>query len=61
MASAPTSHSSSVWPSAATWRRVGAGVAVGAGLVLDDDRLLERSDSGWLMARAMMSDEPPGG
>src|SRR5436190_16228383 len=62
MASAPTSHSSSVMPSAGALATKSAPrLPLAPGLFSTMTLCLNASPSGWLMARAMMSDEPPGG
>ena len=62
IASAPTSHSNRVWPSGAdlaTWSAPGLPLA--PGLFSTMTVCFRASGRGWLMTRAMMSDEPPGG
>ncbi len=62
MASAPTSHSSMVWPSGADLATRSAPMLPLAPARFSTTTGWPRlSESSWLMARAMMSDEPPGG
>ena len=61
MASAPTSHSSKVWPSVDLATKSVPVLPLAPGLFSTITVCFNASDSGLLMARAMMSDEPPGG
>ena len=61
IASAPTSHSSSVWPSVGDLATTSVPVLpLAPGLFSTMTLVFSASPSGVAMARAMMSDEPPG-
>ena len=61
IASAPVSHNKSVWPSLALATKSLPVLPLAPGLFSTTTVCFSASASGWLMARAMMSDEPPGG